>query len=464
MHRFTRNAAALALSASFTSVPALAQDMSALQSRLDALEEQVQQLEARNLQLEADSEAGKKKMSSMMMADKEAGIPVLTSYAADGKTVRFSFKPRATIEWDYAGFVERKGGFDYNNGTNVRRGRIGLEGTAFTDWKWRIEADFNDPTSVQLTDMYLQYAGFKKTTLTLGQYKMPFTLEGTGSDNYNTFLERAFFVNAFEAGAGRRLGAGIDTVFGPFNVGLAISGDNNTVTRATLTAADPKIPDESVGVHGRVTYETNVKKVGIHLGGSGYWRGDLNQGIVRYGDRPGSRVDNTRILDTGNIGEVNDTYFLGAEAIAAYGPFSLQAEYGRSWVKRGDTLVNGVYKPNADLDFDGYYVMGSWLVTGESRPFKNGTLDRIKPKRNVGEGGIGAWEIAFRYDTLDLTGIPNKLDNRAWSYTSAINWYFNPNMKLMFNWMRFEGRNTPLDPVGGVTEGDVFTTRVHVDF
>lgn len=445
--------------------PAAAQsaDLQALQQRLDALEDQVQQLEARNLQLEADNDAGKKKMSSMMMADKEAGIPVLTSYAKDGKTVRFSFKPRATLELDYAGFVSREGGFDYNNGTTVRRGRIGLEGTAFTDWRWRIEADFNNGQG-ELTDIYLQYAGFRNATITMGQYKMPYTLEGTGSDNYNTFLERGFFVNAFESLAGRRIGVGTDVVAGPFNIGLAISGDNNSVTRDTLTAADPKVPDESVGLHGRITYETKLNKVGLHLGASGYWRGDLNQDTVRFGDRPGSRVDNTRILDTGSIRNVSDAYFLGGEAIAAYGPFSVQGEYGKTWLSRKDTLsAPGVVTAvNPDYQFEGYYVFASWMITGESRPFKNGTLDRIRPKASVGEGGLGAFELAFRYDHLDLSDA--KAGHEATSYTTALNWYFTPNMKLMFNWMRFDGVNTPLDPIGNKTKGDLFSTRVHVDF
>jgi hypothetical protein len=34
----------------------------------------------------------------------------------------------------------------------------------------------------------------------------------------------------------------------------------------------------------------------------------------------------------------------------------------------------------------------------------------------------------------------------------------------MFNWVRFSGDNTPLDPIGSETEGDAYATRLHLDF
>ncbi|MGH8650675.1 MAG: porin [Gammaproteobacteria bacterium] len=58
-------------------------------------------------------------------------------------------------------------------------------------------------------------------------------------------------------------------------------------------------------------------------------------------------------------------------------------------------------------NFDGYYVYGSWFLTGESRPFltteiqpfddKRGEFSLIEPKRILGKGGFGAVELALRY-------------------------------------------------------------------
>ena len=116
-------------------------------------------------------------------------------------TGNFTFKPRGVIEADAAAFLEREGGYDYNNGTGFRRARIGLEGTALKWWNYRIEVDFAG-NAVNLTDAYLQYTKIPKTVITLGQHKAPFGLEANNSDNYNTFLERGMFTNAF-GNAGR---------------------------------------------------------------------------------------------------------------------------------------------------------------------------------------------------------------------------------------------------------------------
>ncbi len=72
----------------------------------------------------------------------------------------------------------------------------------------------------------------------------------------------------------------------------------------------------------------------------------------------------------------------------------------------------------------------------------------------------------MRYDRLDLSETPvtGRAGNKAHSFTLGLNWYFNPYAKLMFNWVRFSGDNTPLDPIGTDTEGDALATRLHLDF
>ena len=59
-----------------------------------------------------------------------------------------------------------------------------------------------------------------------------------------------------------------------------------------------------------------------------------------------------------------------------------------------------------DPTFDGYYVQAGYFLTGEHRPyvFGRGGFGRVKPKSIFGkDDGRGAWEIAARYSTLDLT-------------------------------------------------------------
>src|SRR3546814_15202728 len=76
-----------------------------------------------------------------------------------------------------------------------------------------------------------------------------------------------------------------------------------------------------------------------------------------------------------------------------------------------------------------------------------------------------SWELAIRHDSADLSETPTaRAGNKAHSWTAGLNWYWNPNMKLQFNYIRFSGDNTPLDPVGAIAKGDVLATRLHIDW
>lgn len=443
--------------------PALAQAPTGdpIVDRLNALEARVKQLEARNAELEQQAAAAPPRVEAAR-EPKEAGpiqfgwVPTLSDGKGD-----FTFKPRGVIDADYAVFNERSGGYDYNDGTAFRRARIGLEGTAMKIFNYRIEVDFAG-NQVALTDAYLQYAGIDDLLITAGQHKAPFGLESNNSDNYNVFLERGMFTNAFgNAGAERRIG--LSAAFAPkdnLNLAVGLFGDNEGIVRTAPAAISA--PDESIGANARLTWEPVFEKGRIlHLGASGYWRTGLKSGpaanAVVLADRPNIRVDNGNIIDSGLISGVDSLRYAGAEAAAIFGPVTLAGEYGRLWLDRPGL---------SDPSFDGFYVYATWFLTGETRPFRNGNFDRVKPARPLGKGGAGAFELALRYDRLDLSDTPvlARAGNRAESLTFGLNWYLNPYAKLLFNWVRFNGTNTPLDPLGTRTAGDALGTRLHVDF
>ncbi|MEO5773845.1 MAG: porin [Sphingomicrobium sp.] len=435
----------------------------ALQDRLNALEARIRQLEGRNAELEQQAELNEGRLQSV---ETRAAKAAQFSWAPtiSEPTGAFTWKPRGVIEGDVAAFIERKGGYDYNNGTGFRRARLGFDGTAFKNFAYRIEVDFAGNT-VNLLDAYLQYTKIPKTVITVGQHKAPFGLESNNSDNYNTFLERGMFTNAFgNAGAERRIG--VSVAYAPketLNFSAGLFGDNESIARsnnapATLT----RTPDESWGFNGRATWEPifDTGKI-VHLGLSGFYRTALKSGdvedAVRLSDRPNIRIDNGNIADSGVITGVKNLRYAGAEAATVFGPFTLAGEAGRLWLTRPG--LNNEH-------FDGYYGYASYFLTGETRPFKAGNFDRVKPFTELGKDGLGAFEVALRYDHLDLSNTPvvARAGNEVSSWTLGLNWYFNPYAKLMFNWVRFKGNNTPLDPVGSETKGDALATRLHVDF
>ncbi|HEY8593120.1 MAG TPA: porin [Sphingomicrobium sp.] len=425
--------------------------------RLNALEARIKQLEARNAQLEQQAELNEGRIESVeTRAAKNAQFgwaPTISD--PDGS---FTFKPRGVIDADFGVFNEREGSYAYNDGTAFRRARLGFEGTAFKWLNYRVEVDFAG-NSVGITDAYLQYTKIPKTVLTLGQHKAPFGLESNNSDNYNVFLERGMFTNAFgNAGAERRIG--FSAAYAPkenINIAAGLFGDNESISRGSGAA-----PGESWGVNGRATWEPifDTGKV-LHLGISGFYRTHLKSGdvadAVRLNDRPNVRVDGGNIADSGVIINTRSLRYGGVEAAGVLGALTVAGEAGRLWLDRTDA-------PNAH--FTGFYGYAAYMLTGETRGFKGGNFDRIKPFSSFGDGGLGAFEIALRYDHLNLkdTPVAARAGNEATSLTAGLNWYLNPYAKLMVNYIRFSGDNTPLDPVGAKTKGDAFATRLHLDF
>jgi phosphate-selective porin OprO/OprP len=429
--------------------------------RFNALEARVRQLEDRNAQLEEQAQFNETRLETV---ETRAAKNVQFSWGPtlSDPSGAFTFKPRGVVEADHAAFFERNGGYDYNDGTGFRRARIGLEGTAFKSFNYRIEADFAG-NAVTLTDAYLQYVGIPKLSITVGQHKAPFGLESNNSDNYNVFLERGMFTNAFgNAGAERRIGASLS--YAPretFNVALGLFGDNESISRSAGSPVTDT-PDESWGVNGRATWEPvfDSGKI-VHVGLAGYYRSNLKSGdfedAVRLSDRPNIRIDNGNIADSGIVPDVNSLLYAGVEGAAIIGPLTLAGEYGRLWLDR---------EALPDMEADGFYAYASYFLTGESRPFRNGNFDRVKPVGDLGKTGFGALEVALRYDQIDLSQTPvtARAGNRAHSFTLGLNWYLNPHAKIIVNWVRFKGTNSPLDPIGTLTRGDLIGSRLHLDF
>jgi phosphate-selective porin OprO/OprP len=380
----------------------------------------------------------------------------------------FTVKPRGVFQIDYAGYNERAGGYDYSNGTDIRRARFGFEGTAYKSFKWRIEAELVK-NSVNLLDAYLTYAINPKWSVTVGQQKAPYGLEANTSDSFHTFLERGMATNAFGAiGADRRVGANLAYQTARLNAAIGLFGSGEAVTRNALT------PDESYGVNGRITWDPvlGAGKV-VHLGVSAFHTTNFPGNTLLVSERPNIRVDDGRIISVtisgtnpanGAATGVKDANYLGAEALLVRGPFSIQGEYGHLSLERFGAARN--------VSFDGFNIYGSWFLTGEARSVKHGNVDKLKPlvNFNPGSGDWGAFEVALRYDQLDLSDADlSPLQRKATSVTGALNWYLNPNTKILFNYIRFKGTNSPLVVVpvavnGTTAKGDAFASRLQFDF
>lgn len=335
---------------------------------------------------------------------------------------------------------------DLNSGSEIRRARLFMSGKVYEDWNFKLQTDFAG-NEVSLKDAYLRYTGLDYADITVGNFKEPWSLEELTSSKYITFMERALPVEAFAPS--RRLGVG-----GHSHSKGGLSWNAGYGIFADTVNADNSNDNEGYGYAARLTVAPIAEKNRVvHLGGYGEWRAPTDD-EVRYRSRPESHIANVRLVDTGTIGNVDNTVKWGLEAATVMGPFSLQGEY-----MNVDNDVDG----GSDPTFSGWYAYGSWFITGESRTYKasSGTFDRVKPKSIVGKGGKGAWELGARYSSLDLndSGINGGEEENL---TIGLNWYATPTVRFMANYIKVLDLKDPTTTDD--SEPDVFQLRAQIDF
>ena len=341
-------------------------------------------------------------------------------------------------------------GEDLEDGTEFRRARLYVAGTLYDRLNFKAQYDFAGGDA-DLKDAYLELTELPVVgNVKAGHFKEPFSLEEQTSSKYITFLERGQ-PNALSPG--RNVGVMLhDTALGDrvtwaggvfretdgFGDSDGVSGTGDYVGTARVT--------------GLPWYENDGERL-LHVG-LGYSHRNVGAtaemvpgDALRVRSRPEVH-DTARFVDTGDFG-AEKLSLMGVESAVVCGPFSLQGEYMTADVDSGS---------GGDPRFSGYYLQASYFLTGEHRPYKtsSGAFGRVSPQNNfLDEGGLGAWEVGARYSTLDLSDEAisgGELDNM----TVGINWYLNPNARIMFNYV-----HSDLDDVGSV---GAFLTRLQVDF
>jgi len=362
-----------------------------------------------------------------------------------------TFKVRGRVYMDVISQeVDRAVGNDFSSQVSrVRTARLGVEGTWNQNWAYKAEAAISSAGgTTQWEDVVLEYKPNDFSSIMVGNFKT-ISLENISSSRYITFMERGPFNDVIDAGR-------------VMNVSAKMNGENWTLQAAvsgdSINSADPTVVgndggSEQVSINARATWAPVLTDTQtLHLGIWGRQRDRGDQAGFNYQTRNNTNYG-ARYVSSGAIGD-SDT-MIGVEALWIAGPFSLQGEYANIDIDRTNGLTQ---------EAKAYYLAASWFVTGERRNMdvKKGELGRTKILSPMTAGGMGAFELAARYDSADLTditGAPLAGEYTAW--TLGATWYPFPYVRFMTNYTKSQNDNAIL---ANDVDVDTLQFRAQFDF
>ena len=305
-------------------------------------------------------------------------------------------------------------------------------------------------------DNFVRYTNAQAGEFRLGQFKTPVGWEETISSSATTFMERALPVQAINMD--RRLGAdwtytGIPNwlfYLGYFSGG-DLNGDNDGDGPAGRVVWNPFNRQPGAGSR----EESNVLHLGLAYStedrdATTDGRGVVSNPAARFRARPEAGLTN-RLVDTGNLAFPGTIKRLGLEGAWIHGPLLVQGEY---------LTVNADPKGKPSFEGSGYYAQGSWVLTGESRPYSKGSIGNVRPMNEY-----GAFEVALRYSHVDLNDGP-VLGGEEDDWTLGANWYLGQHFKLQANYIWASTTKHYGAPINGDADVDprVFEMRAQIYF
>lgn len=335
------------------------------------------------------------------------------------------------------------------NGVDLQRARLGIQGRGYDRYFYRFSVDFAQPDPVtsrvpRIVDAYAEIRELPFGTLRMGQFRVPMGIERLTNPNDLTFIER-----------------GLPQAFNPARE-LGLMAMNSTANYffswyGNVSTQQASAAGQQFGKAGRVDLTQRVVflpwydepsggRYLFEVGGA-YLYSNTRNSNVRYASAPeavlqyGNQINLVPyFVDTGAI-LARDTNTLQAEASTVLGPLSFQAEYYGVFV---NPTVNPLPGGN-DLFFSGWYVFGSYFLTGEHRlynrtqaiytsvtPFTN--FFRLRGADRGILTGLGAWEVAVRFSQLNLRDRYVQ-GGRLNDVTFGLNWYLTQQMKIMANYI-----------------------------
>ncbi len=350
----------------------------------------------------------------------------------------------------------------------IRQVRLGLRGTGYGVYDYRIQLDFepeaSDTTtggvnstfgSVGMKDLYvgiheipfLQYVRF-------GHFKVPFSFDQMLSRRDMVFMERFPMADPNGFTPGREVGVASYMQSADQNATFTFGGFYDSISESSKQRIDD---NQGFVTAARATWvpyydEPSDGRYLVHLGlGALYVHTQDRSGAF---SQRGETHEGPLYIATGPILSSEYTA-LGSEVAVQWGRFSVLNEL--MWAR-----VNDVGSGVTNL-YSGF-VQASWKLTGEHRNYNRsaGVYSELTPYTNFwmvpGCTGIGAWEVAARWSFVDFTEAPNQSQYN--SINMALNWYLTPRLRWQLNWNQPFTKGAPL----GSTYSSILSTRLAAYF
>ncbi len=359
---------------------------------------------------------------------------------AQSQNFKKTIKVNGRIQYDYE-FLKRDKSDIWFNGNEFRRVHLSVSGKVSPSLKYKVETSFAHG-AIGFRDVYIKYVNKKIGNFAIGSMAEPTGLDMATSSKYSPFFERAMLTSLQNF----RWGSGLHYEnFGLFDgkATLQMALTNNGVNGEGFKDKHLEAGNNFVA---RVTTAPvkDATKL-LHLG-------------INYASRP---AKNLKFRPENHMGDKYEYQFadatgrteLGFELAGSFNNISLQAEY------KMQNVDNSIDK---DFSINSYYVMASYFLTGEYRPYKHGAFGRVKPKKDIDNGGYGAFEVLARVsnltpsqDVIDSNPVsPKEINN----LTFGLNWYLTSHARIMYNYIITDDKNDLLGNLSG------HLIRVQIDF
>jgi phosphate-selective porin OprO/OprP len=333
----------------------------------------------------------------------------------------------------------------------MRRG--GINGEIGNDLSFEIERDFF--RGGEWRDVFVRWQTHRQIEISAGRYKMPFGREQNVSTSRLDFASRTLASNLIAPGRDKGVMAS-GSFFSrglTYDVGVfADDGDNGQPRVQSVGGVQMDVGPSFVGRVTAVPLRTTGNVLDTFRVGFAYSGASLPAGPNSLS---GESLYGTALFFA-PVDVNGKRTRAGVELSYLPGPASITAEWMQAREQRNDQAPGGAHLPA--LVTTGWYAAVTWLVTGENKE------DFERPRRPLFAGGIGAVEIAARYEHLGFESAANIRGNRNRVWTLGVNWFANRWVRATVNAVREDIADSARTPQPGTSVFWSSITRLQLAF